>query len=106
MLGSYRFDMFDMFYAVDHQRDVRPVLRCASHSGKIMLVPGRIANQQVLESLRGEIGGLQRAIAHDALKTGIRRENAPQDAGAANRLGGQTNMFAMRTAGNVLDVLI
>ena len=106
MLRSDRCDTLDMFYAVDHQCDMRPILRCARYSSNILFVPGRIADQQVLEPLRSEIDSFQGGIAHNALKAIICRENAPQDADAPNRFGGQTYAFAMSAAGNFPDVLI
>src|SRR5450759_2114207 len=93
-----------MFYAVNHQRDVRPIRCCARNGSNIMLVPGGIPNQQVLETLRGQVNGLKGGIAHNALKAGVRRENTPQYGKAANGLGSKSYLLATSSCSNLTDV--
>src|SRR5579863_729049 len=106
MLRSYLFDALYVFHTVNHQRDLR-ALACRMRNGSdVLLIPGGITNQQVLETLRSQVYSFLCGEAHNTLKTGMGRENSPEYGNTAQRLGSETNLFSMRVNNNLLDVLV
>src|SRR5262245_408295 len=63
----YSFDPLYMFEAIDHQGNAGSLGGCVSYHCNIVLVPDRVANEQVMKALSGEIDSFPRAVAHNAL---------------------------------------
>ena len=93
--AGYGFDPLHVLHAVNHQGDLRATGSRARHRRDILLIPGWIANQQIPETLGGQVNGLRGRIAHDALKTRVGGENTPQDGHAAQRLGSQAHLLSL-----------
>src|SRR5258708_30092845 len=72
----------------------------------VLLVPGGVADKQVVESLRGQVNGLWGSVAHDALKTRVGREDAPDDGDAAQRLGSKAYPLPASPGNYLADVLV
>ena len=79
---------------VDHEADRGAAGDLHADGGDVVRVDGGVGDEEVGEVVGGEVGGLACAEAQDALKRGAEVEDAPQDAPAADRLGGQTDRLA------------
>src|SRR5258708_29861529 len=95
-----------MFGAIDHQRDAGSGSSCPGYSCNIVLVPGGVADEQVIEALRGEIGRFLGSVAHDPMEDGIGCEDAPQHGNAAQRFGCETNLPAPGASCYLAHILI
>ena len=65
------FDLLDMVCAINHQSDVCSRGRCPCNRYDILLIPRGIADEQVIKSLRGQVGRFPGGVTHNALKTWI-----------------------------------
>src|SRR6266478_3556368 len=72
----------------------------------VLLVPGGVADKQIVESLRGQVNGLWCSVAHDALKTRVGCEDAPDNGDAAQRLGSKAYPLPASTGNYLADVLV
>ena len=52
VLACDSFDLLHVFDTIDHQRNTRARRCCLRHGSDILLVPGRIPDQQLVEALR------------------------------------------------------
>src|SRR5260221_420698 len=103
---GYRLYLLHVFEAIDHQRDVCACCHCPRDGGDVLLVPGGIADEQVIESLRGQVGCFLGGVAHDALKRWVGCEDAPDDGDTAQRLGSKTYPLPGSTSDYLANVLV
>src|SRR5258708_23414434 len=72
----------------------------------VLIVPGGVADKWIVESLRGQVNGMRGSVAHDALKTRVGREDAPDDGGAAQRFGRKAYPLPASPGNHLADVLV
>src|SRR6266699_4023901 len=102
----YSFNPLYVFGAIDHEYNIGSRGGCSGYGSDVVLVPGRVADEQVIEALSGEVDGLPRAVAHDALKDWIGCEDAPEDVDAAQRLGSEAHLSPIGASCYIADVLV
>src|SRR6266566_8225237 len=72
MTLRYSLDLRYMFGTINHQCDMGSGCGSMGYGCNVVFVPGRIANEQVIEALGSQVGCFPGGVAHDALENGIR----------------------------------
>src|SRR5437763_8873681 len=92
--ARYLLDTLDVIQAINHHRYLLPTCKRPRDSADIAFVPGRIADEQIIQTLRCKVGRLLRRITHDALKTSIGQQNPVDDRQASQRFGCESYAFS------------
>src|SRR5450755_571445 len=99
------FDTLYMLNAIHHQRHGRPCCSHLSDRDEVLIVPGGIADQEIVEALRGEEGCFARGVTHNTLKARVGFQNAAYHGNAAQRLGGEAHALFTRARQYLPDIL-